>query len=121
MVLSFGMDPGDRERDLAEDNYRLRAEIDRLRAENERLTQQLSAAKEYAERLREALEEVSGLINESSGVYGLHLNGDPSPWEELLPGGKFEWLASFDEAIALPMPWDKTDVAAIDAIRKEDK
>jgi predicted RNase H-like nuclease (RuvC/YqgF family) len=110
--------------EAADEIDRLRAEVASLKSdlesymriandeanENVSLTQQLAAAKEYAERLREALEEVSGLINESSGVYGLHLNGDPSPWEELLPGGKFEWLASFDEAIALPKPWDKTDV-----------
>jgi hypothetical protein len=38
------------------------------------------------------------LVNESDGVYGLHLNGDPSPWSELLEGGEFEeWLGEFSE------------------------
>ena len=55
-------------------------------------------------RLREALQalldEVDGLTGESQGVYGLHLNGDPAPWDELLPGGRFERLSSMDEARA---------------------
>lgn len=42
------------------------------------------------------VDEVDGLIGESGGVYGLHLNGDPSPWDELLPGGRFERLTSLD-------------------------
>jgi hypothetical protein len=29
--------------------------------------------------------------------YGLHLNGDPSPWDELLPGGRFERLTNLVE------------------------
>lgn len=46
------------------------------------------------------LEAVALLIDESQGVFGLHLNGDPSPWEELRSGGKFEdWLNDFDSAM----------------------
>ena len=30
------------------------------------------------------VDQVRALINDSDGVYGLHLNGDPAPWEELL-------------------------------------
>ena len=46
-----------------------------------------------------ALDAVGALINESTGVYGLHLNGDPAPWEELRVGGRFEeWLVDFDAA-----------------------
>lgn len=48
--------------------------------------------------------EVVGLVEESEGVYGLHLNGDPSPWEELLPGGRFERLTSLHDAEALIAP-----------------
>jgi hypothetical protein len=47
----------------------------------------------------EALECVTGLIGESVGVYGLHLNGDPSPWGELVEGGRFERLIGLDEAV----------------------
>lgn len=56
-------------------------------------------------KLREALEravsDIADLIAESEGVYGLHQNGDPSPWSELLAGGRFEdWLGSLDAAFA---------------------
>lgn len=45
------------------------------------------------------LHAVRGLINESEGVYGLHLNGDVSPWAELEQGGRYEeWLRDFNEA-----------------------
>ena len=49
---------------------------------------------------REALGEVQDLISESHGVYGLHLNGDESPWSELEQGGRFERLTALPEAIA---------------------
>lgn len=36
------------------------------------------------------------LISESTGVAGLHFNGDIAPWEELMEGGRFEeWLLPF--------------------------
>jgi hypothetical protein len=38
--------------------------------------------------------EIWGLIGESDGVYGLHKNGDPAPWDKLLPGGGYERLSS---------------------------
>jgi len=38
--------------------------------------------------------ELEELIAETSGVYGLHQNGDPSPWEEILEGGRFERISS---------------------------
>jgi hypothetical protein len=45
---------------------------------------------------------VSGLIDESQGVAGLHLNGDVATWEELRQGGRFEeWLSDFDEALRI--------------------
>lgn len=39
-------------------------------------------------------QEIWDLISESEGVAGLHLNGDLAPWDELLPGGRFERLTS---------------------------
>jgi len=55
------------------------------------------------ERLAKAekgIREVDALICESQGVYGLHLNGDVSPWSELLPPGRFsEWLQDFADAL----------------------
>ena len=47
-----------------------------------------------------ALGEVQDLIGESHGVYGLHLNGDESPWGELEQGGRFERLTLLNEALA---------------------
>jgi len=50
--------------------------------------------------LRKGIQAVEDLISESRGVYGLHLNGDPSPWGELRSGGNFEeWLIEFDIAL----------------------
>ena len=43
------------------------------------------------------VDELDGLVSESGGVSGLHLNGDVATWEELLPGGRFERLSSLDE------------------------
>ena len=77
--------------------------IDKLRAENAALVEQNA-------KMREALEEVADLIGESSGVYGLHLNGDNSPWSEIEQGGRFERLTTLPEALA-----------AIDAAMQEDK
>ena len=67
-----------------------------VKAQAKLLTKQ-SAALKLA---REALGEVQDLIGESHGVYGLHLNGDESPWNELEQGGKFERLTSLNEALA---------------------
>ena len=52
-------------------------------------------------RLWGAVKAVCDLMDESAGVYGLHLNGDPSPWDELRTGGRFEeWLVDFDKTLA---------------------
>lgn len=42
--------------------------------------------------LASLVDEIDSLIGESTGVYGLHQNGDPSPWHELLAGGRFQRL-----------------------------
>ena len=106
----------DRQR-VTEERDGLRADLAALRAENEALRDDCSRLASYnaeesahlrtraekaeadAERLRNGIAAVSALIADSSGVYGLHLNGDPAPWDELLSGGRFEeWLADFDAA-----------------------
>jgi hypothetical protein len=79
-----------------EANAKLIAQAPSLAAENALLAEQV-------ERLREALRKcVSGfddLVNDSHGVYGLHLKGDPSPWGELTEGGRFEeWTQWHTEA-----------------------
>ena len=43
------------------------------------------------------VDELDGLVGESVGVSGLHLNGDVATWDEILPGGRFERLSSLDE------------------------
>ena len=56
--------------------------------------QQPAAVEGLAARL---VDELDGLVSESDGVSGLHLNGDVASWDELLPGGRFERLSSLDE------------------------
>ena len=66
---------------------------DALEVENERLRAKLATA-------RKGLQAVDALIAESSGVDGLHQNGDVAPWSELQTGGRFEeWLRDFDSAL----------------------
>lgn len=37
--------------------------------------------------------DVEALMADSEGVYGLHGNGDPAPWDELREGGRFDdWI-----------------------------
>lgn len=67
--------------------------IRNLLAERDQLLQALSGL----------VDDVEGLISESYGVTGLHLNGDVADWEELLPSGAYERLTHLDiakEAIA---------------------
>lgn len=63
-----------------------KAEIARLTAEVERLRARCGRLVREAEAWRKDFDD---LVKSSNGVYGLHLNGDPSPWGELLPGGRF--------------------------------
>lgn len=64
----------------------------------------IAAAPELLEAAISVLGDIEGLIHESTGVCGLHLNGEIAPWSELLAGGRFEdWLGSLEtlrEAIA---------------------
>ena len=75
-------------------------------ADEDRITQQ-EARDLLAEvlRLREALaglvSDFDALIAGTEGVYGLHLNGAPAPWNELTQGGAFEqWTAGLEPARA---------------------
>jgi len=62
---------------------------------------ELAAIREENARLRAGIVAVQGLIEESRGVDGLHLNGDLALWEELLAGGRFEeWLKDFSAALS---------------------
>ena len=55
----------------------------------------IAAAPNLLRALECLLDDLRDLMAESSGVYGLHLNGDPCPWSDLLPGGSLEgWLDS---------------------------
>ena len=52
----------------------------------------------------------ANLMDNSSGVDGLHLNGDIAPWCELRAGGRFEeWLVDFDEALKWARVLSKED------------
>ena len=44
--------------------------------------------------------DIQGLIDESDGVDGLHLNGDVATWGELEAGGRFERLTHLPGALA---------------------
>lgn len=50
--------------------------------------------------MRGVVSDIQGLIAESEGVIGLHLNGDIAPWSELEAGGRFDRLTSIPDAIA---------------------
>ncbi len=64
----------------------------------------IAAAPDLLEALQRLVHDVDDLIGNSEGVYGLHQNGDPSPWLELAEGGRFEaWLgeALYDARAAI--------------------
>ena len=51
------------------------------------------------EAAKKGLRDIAELMGSSDGIYGLHRNGDPSPWSELREGGEFEkWLHDFEVA-----------------------
>lgn len=60
----------------------------------------LEKIKEDVIKMKKGLESVQYLIDDSTGVHSLHLNGDHAPWEELLEGGFYEeWLQDFSIAM----------------------
>jgi hypothetical protein len=55
---------------------------------------------EVIEKLVRGINAAANLMDNSTGVDGLHLNGDVAPWGELRTGGQFEeLLVDFDEAL----------------------
>lgn len=73
---------------------------DKWKKENLELAQEVAELRERLKVSHEGLKAVQGLIDETNGVTGLHLNGDDAPWEELLEGGRYEeWLLPFSVAI----------------------
>lgn len=84
--------------------------IDQLRARVAELE-----AQRVPECIGQLIEDLRGLIEESEGVTGLHLNGAIAPWDELLPGGRFERLSTLDEAEAMywPEPTDAPQLGAV--------
>ena len=79
--------------------HRRRIWRDETEEENATLLAKVNKQQEEIERLRKGIAAVRNLINESHGVYGLHLNGDIALWGELEHGGQFEeWLLDFNAA-----------------------
>ncbi|MAH46987.1 hypothetical protein CMI37_14260 [Candidatus Pacearchaeota archaeon] len=71
-------------------------EIKELEAANTRIRKLEAKVK----RLQLGIADVSDLIDESTGVAGLHLNGEDAPWSDLLKGGRYEdWLINFSIAV----------------------
>ena len=61
-------------------------------------------------KLVRGINAIADLIDNSTGVDGLHLNGDIAPWGELRTGGRFEeWLVDFDEALEWARVLSKED------------
>lgn len=79
----------------------LDAERASLFAENQRKEQLEQQCAQLLGTLTSLVNEVQGLMEESIGVAGFHMNGDMAPWHALAPGGQFERLSSLDEAAAL--------------------
>ena len=90
--------------DVKEENIALKKRIADLEAQVHHLrdsAQMVPVSREALETLRLLVYEIDCLVDESDGVYGLHMNGDPSPWGEILPGGRFERLCSLEAARSL--------------------
>ena len=79
----------------------IEAERASLFAENQRKQQLEQQCTQLLATLTSLVYEVQGLMDESVGVAGFHMNGDMAPWHELVPGGQFERLSSLDEAADL--------------------
>ena len=90
--------PVERVRELEAENERLRARIAELEADAEIYIELERENAVY----RDGVLSVDLLTKESDGVYGLHLNDEPAPWESLMVGGhEEEWLAAFERAAKL--------------------
>lgn len=87
---------------LTENDAIERNEIDGLKTQRD----QLLAA------LERLIDDINGLMNESSGVYGLHLNGAVATWEELA-GAWLSGIGVAEAAIASVRKDSNKDGAAV--------
>lgn len=90
---------------LAKDAESLEATCSQQKDQIKQLTAQASL---MGAQLQATMSVLFGLVNdlenitsESAGVYGLHLNGGPAPWSDVLEGGRFEQFEFFAKAIEL--------------------
>ena len=76
--------------------------VETLRSQLDDAAKHIGEQRGYIQKLEAALmglvDDIEGLMSESGGVYGLHLNGDHSPWSELEPGGEYERLTHLEIA-----------------------
>jgi len=69
-------------------------------ATKETLLKKIAQLESEVSTLKAAITNVAELIDNSSGVSGLHQNGDIAGWDELLEGGYYEeWLIDFNKAL----------------------
>lgn len=89
---------------MTEQNWEIlhRKEVARnkiLTREIEILMKKLQKEKNRSCEFRRGIKAVRELMNESSGVAGLHMNDDVATWADLEQGGTFEeWLLDFNKA-----------------------
>lgn len=70
-----------------------------LSKECEILMERLQEEKNRSCAFRRGIKAVRELMDESTGVVGLHMNGDVATWADLEQGGAFEeWLLDFNKA-----------------------
>jgi hypothetical protein len=102
----------------------LRAELEQVKEESDlrgrtiaRVTFERDRVTQERDALKKGVDAVCDLIAESGGVYGLHLNGDGAPWNDLLAGGKYEeWLIDFSSALATVKPGTTQGILGHDEI-----
>jgi len=74
--------------------------IDTVIADYEALQKQNDELRANLAKYESALNSVIDLIDNSTGVAGLHQNGEVAEWDSILAGGHFEeWLIDLTEAI----------------------
>jgi len=85
-------------------NKKLQAENERLTAlrkedrnDMQRLSDQLDYLSDQNAKLQAVVDDLQGLIAESTGVVGLHLNGDFASWDWLMDNEWLESLAALEE------------------------
>ncbi len=86
-------------------DYRLKNGCEVTEANIKMIRETIQSLLDEVKRRDRVIDDINCLIGNSHGVYGLHLNGDLSPWDELLEGDQYEsWLRSLDNFKPLPQP-----------------